>query len=129
MAENKFENTGNFTSATLIQGSTIYNAGQIAATIGGADEGSRKALQSLITQLGQVLEATPVVQKDEAEAIGTSAQNLMIEAAKRAPNKPLLRSLGTGLVSLAKTVGAAAPAAIAIAQQIIDLVAKIHGLG
>jgi hypothetical protein len=33
MAENKFENTGDFRGAALFQGSTIHNAGQIAGTI------------------------------------------------------------------------------------------------
>lgn len=129
MAENKFDNRGNFTGATVIQGSTIYNAGQIAGTIGGAGEGTRKDLQALIERLGEAVRMTPADKKEDAEAVGASAEDLMREAAKPAPNKSRLRSLGESLVSMAKTVGTAAPAALMIAQQIVELVGKIHGLG
>jgi ElaB/YqjD/DUF883 family membrane-anchored ribosome-binding protein len=127
MAENKFENTGDFRGANVIQGSTI-NAHTIAGTITKADDASRKELQTLIAQLGKVLEATPQEKKEEAEAVSASAEDLMKEASKQIPNKSRLRSLGESLVGMAKTIGAAAPAAITIAEKIVELIGKIHGL-
>jgi hypothetical protein len=127
MAGNKFENTGIFTGAALFQGSTIQNAGQIAGTIRTADQGSRVELQSLLQKLGEHLKAVPPEKVEDAEAVSTSAENLVKEAAKDKPNKSLLRALGTALVDTAKAVGAAAPAAVSLAQQIVDLVGKIGG--
>src|SRR5216684_2823346 len=128
MADNKFENTGNFTGASVIQGSTIYNAGQMAGTLVKADDVSRKELQALIGQLGEALKTIPPDKKDDADALGASAEDLMKEASKEAPNKSRLRSLGESLLGMAKTVGAAAPAVISIAGNIVDLIGKIHGL-
>jgi hypothetical protein len=128
MAENKFDNSGNFTGASIIQGSTIYNAGQIAGTLVKADDASRKQLQALIGQLAETVRAVPPESKDEVEALGASAEDLMKEASKEAPNKSRLRALGASLLGMAGTVGAAAPAALAIAGNIVDLVGKIHGL-
>jgi hypothetical protein len=127
MAENKFENTGDFRGASLIQGSTV-NAQTIAGTIVQADDASRKELQTLIGQLGKALEAAPQEKKEEAEAVSASAEDLMKEASKQTPNKSRLRSLGESLLSMAKTVGAATPAAIGIAEKIIELIGRIHGL-
>ena len=128
MADNKFENTGNFAGASVIQGSTIYNAGQIAGTLVKADDASRKQLQALIGQLAETVKAIPPESKDDAEALGASAEDLMKEASKEAPNKSRLRALGESLLGMARTVGAAAPAALSIAGNIVDLVGKVHGL-
>ena len=85
MAKNKSENTGNFQGATVIQGSTIYNAGQIAGTIVKADDASRKELQALIGQLGEALKTIPPEKKDDADALGASAEDLMKRPPRRRP--------------------------------------------
>jgi hypothetical protein len=128
MAENKIENSGNFTGANVFQHTTVYNAGQIAGTIAKADNASRQQLQALLGQLGETLETIPPDKKDDAEALGVSAEYLMKEASKESPNKSLLHSLGKSLLDMARTVGTAAPTVISIAGSIVDLVGKIHGL-
>jgi hypothetical protein len=97
MAENKFENTGNFTGAALFQGSTIQNSGQIAGTIRNADQGSRDELQALLQKLGEHLKAVPPDKVEDAEAVSAGAEDLMKEAAKDKPNKSRLLSLGPRL--------------------------------
>jgi hypothetical protein len=125
MAENKFENTGDFRGAALFQGSTIRNAGQIAGTIRSADQGSRAELQALLQKLGEHLKEVPPEKVEDAEAVSASAEDLVKEAAKDKPNKSRLRSLGTALVDMAKAVGTAAPTAVSMAEKIVDLVHKI----
>jgi tetratricopeptide (TPR) repeat protein len=61
MAENKFENTGDFRGAALFQGSTIQNAGQIAGTIRNADQGTRDELQALLKKLSEQLNALAAI--------------------------------------------------------------------
>jgi|SRR5215469_2715940 len=127
MAENKFENTGDFRGAAVFQGSTIENAGQIAGTIRNADQGSRDELQALLQKLGEHLKAVPPEKVEDAEAVSASAEDLVNEAAKDKPNKSRLRLLGTALVEMAKGVGSAAPQAVSLAGQIVDLIGKISG--
>jgi predicted membrane metal-binding protein len=127
MAENKFDNRGDFRGAALFQGSTIENAGQIAGTIQNADQGSRAELQTLLQKLGDHLKNVPREKVEDAEAMSASAEDLVKEAAKDKPNKSRLRSLGTSLVDMAKVVGTAAPAAISLAEQIVGLVGRITG--
>jgi hypothetical protein len=127
MAENKFENTGDFREAALFQGSKIRNAGQIAATIRNADQGSRAELQALLQKLGEHLKEVPAEKVEDAEAVSASAEDLVKEAARDKPNKSRLRSLGTALVNTAKAVGTAAPTAVSMAEKIVDLVGKISG--
>jgi hypothetical protein len=129
MAENKFENTGNFRRAALFQGSEIRNAGQIAGTIQNADQGARAELQALLQKLGDHLKEVPPEKVEDAEAVSASAEDLVKEAAKDKPNKSRLRLLGIALVDMAKTVGTAAPAAVSLAGKIVDLVEKISGGG
>src|SRR5690349_63233 len=128
--KNTFNNKdSDFRGAAVFQGSTIHNAGQIAGTITTADAGSRDELKALLQQLQEALKQVPPDKVKEAEAVGESAQDLVKEAAKEEPNKSRLRSFGEMLVSTAKAVGAAAPAALGIAEKIVGLIAKIHGLG
>jgi hypothetical protein len=127
MAKGKFENTGNFRGAALFQGSKIQNADQIAGTIRNADQGSRAELQVLLKSLGEHLRKVPPDKVEDAEAVSAAVDDLVKEAAKDKPNKSRLRSLGTALVDMAKTVAAAAPAAVSVAEQIVDLIHKISG--
>jgi hypothetical protein len=129
MASNTFRNDGDFRGAAVFQGSTIYNAGQIAGTISSASPADRAELQALLTQLEASLKSVPQDKIDDAEAVAASAEDLVKETAKDKPNPSRLRSLGGALVSTAKMVGAAAPAALSIADKVVALVAKIHGLG
>jgi hypothetical protein len=83
---------------------------------------------ALLGQLGEALKTIPPDKKEDAEALGASAEDLMKEASKESPNKSRLHALGKGLLDMAGTVGAAAPIVISIAGSIVDLVGKIHGL-
>jgi hypothetical protein len=65
---------------------------------------------------------------EDAEATGAAAEDLLKEAAKDRPNKSRLRSLGEGLISTAKAIGSAAPAALSIAEKVVELIGKIHDL-
>src|SRR5262249_20887450 len=85
MAENKFENTGDFRGAALFQGSTIQNAGQIAGTIRNANQGSRDELQALLQRLGEHLKEVPPEKVEDAEAVSAGAEDLVKEAAKKKP--------------------------------------------
>jgi hypothetical protein len=129
MPENTFHNKGDFRGAAVFQGSTIHNAGQIAGTLSKADSDSRKELQSLLQQLGDALRSVPTEKVQDAEAVSGSAEDLVREASKETPDASRLRSLGQTLVGLAKTVDAAAPAAVSLAGSIVDLVGKINSLG
>lgn len=124
-----FNNSGDFRGASVFQGSTLYNAGQIAGTMLHADAASKADLQKLLQQLGMSLKAVPPEKVEDAEAVGAAAEDLVKETAKDKPNTSRLRALGNLLVDAAKAVGSAAPAAISLANQIVDLVARIGGAG
>jgi hypothetical protein len=129
MSGNTFHNTGDFRGAALFQGSTINNAGQIAGTLARADAASRNELKALLQQLHDALTTVPPEKVDDAEAVGASAEDLLTETAKDKPNPSRLRGLGTALVATAKLIGTAAPTALTIAEKVVALIAKIHGLG
>jgi hypothetical protein len=129
MSGNTFNNTGDFRGAAMFQGSTINNAGQIAGTMVAADTTSRGELQALLKQLGEALRPVPPEQVEDAEATAAAAEDLVKEAANDNPTPSRLRSLGDMLVGAAKAVGAAAPAALSIADKVVALIGKIHGLG
>ena len=128
MSGNVFNNTGDFRGAALFQGSTINNAGQIAGTITTADTASRDELQALLKQFGEALKPVPPEKVKDANATASAAEDLVKEAAKDQPNKSRLRLLGDGLLEAVKAVGTAAPAALSIAEKVVGLIAKIHGL-
>ena len=129
MSGNTFQNTGDFRGAALFQGSTIHNAGQIAGTLKNADDQSRQGLQALLQQLADALKTVPPDRVEDAEAVGASAEDILKESAKDQPNKSRLRSLATAFTETAKTIGAAAPAVLSIADKIVGIITKIHGLG
>lgn len=129
MSGNTFNNSGDFRGAAVFQGSTINNAGQITGTMAGADAASRDELKALLQQLGEALKPVPPEKVEDAEATASAAEALVTEAAKDKPNKSLLRRLGGMLVDTTKAVGAAAPAALSVADKVVALIGKIHGLG
>ena len=129
MSGNTFQNTGDFRGAAVFQGSTIHSAGQIARTLKHADDQSRQELQALLQQLADALKTVPPDRVEDAEAVGASAEDILKESAKDQPNKSRLRSLATAFTATAKTIGAAAPAVLSIADKIVDIISKIHGLG
>src|SRR5271163_140916 len=128
MSGNTFQNTGDFRGAALFQGSTIHNAGQIAGTLKHADDQSRQELQALLQQLADALKGVPPARVEDAEAVGASAEDILKESAKDQPNKSRLRSLATAFTETVKTIGAAAPAVLSIADKIVGIIIKIHGL-
>jgi hypothetical protein len=129
MSQNTFNNTGDFRGAAVFQGSTLHNAGQIAGTLVRADDASRQELQTLLQHLGEALKAVPAGKVEDAEAVGAAAEDLVKETAKEQPNKSRLRSLGRTLIDAASAIGAAAPAALSIAEKVVALIGKIQGLG
>jgi hypothetical protein len=128
MSGNTINNSGIFGGAAVFQSSTINNAGQIAGTKAHGNDTARDELPALPQQLADVLKPVPTGKEDDAEATGAAAEDLVKEAAKDKPNKTRLRSLGEVLVSTAKTRGAAAPAALSIAEKVVELIGKIHRL-
>jgi hypothetical protein len=129
VANNTFQNSGDFRGAAVFQGSTIHNAGQIAGAISAGSPADRAELQALLTQLEATLKPVPSDKVDDAEAVAASAEDLVSETAKEKPNPSRLRSLGGALMSTVETVGAAAPAALSIAERLVTLVGKISGAG
>ena len=129
MSGNTYQNTGDFRGAALFQGSTIHNAGQIAGTLKNVDDQSRQGLQALLQQLADALKTVPPDRVEDAEAVGASAEDILKESAKDQPNKSRLRSLATAFTETVKTIGAAAPAVLSIADKIVGIITKIHGLG
>jgi hypothetical protein len=129
MSGNTFRNTGDFRGAAVFQGSTINNAGQIAGTLAKADDASGRELQTLLQQLHDALKTVPREKVDDANAVGTSAEDLLQESAKDKPNPSRLRGFGATLIETAKVIGAAAPATLSIVERVVAIIGRIHGLG
>ena len=120
--------SGNIQNSNLNIKSTLTNVQQMAGTIPGGDDASRKELQALIVQLNQALETVPQDLKEEAEAVAASAQALVESAKAESPNKTLLQITGDGLKKAAGNLAEVAPAVIGIAGQVVTAVMRMNGL-
>ena len=122
--------SGNINNSIVNIKSTLKNVKQSIGAIPTDDEDTRKQLQGLIDELGQML-AGPQVQeskKDEADTVAASTQLLVETAKAEKPNKALLQNSGELLKKAAEALVDVAPGVVGIAGQIVTAVLHLHGL-
>jgi hypothetical protein len=99
-------------------------AGMTAAG-SGADEQNLAALLEILTK---ILNTAPANKADEAEALAAQAAQLVEAAGKDHPNRTMLQVISGGLKQTAELLKDAVPAAVKLTGQILDVVARLHGL-
>jgi hypothetical protein len=92
-------------------------------------EAYRAALQTLLEELKAALQSAPAQRSDEAELLAAQASQLVKAANRDEPSRSVLQRIGNGLKESAGFLKEAVPQAITITGQLVDLVAKLHGLG
>lgn len=108
--------------------STLTNMQQSVGNLQTDDESARQELQKLTEQLSQALQSVPDNQKEQAEVVAVSAQELVETAKAEKPNKALLQNRGKALKDAAENLSEVAPAVIGMAGQVIALVMRMKGL-
>jgi hypothetical protein len=96
------------------------------AAPGGADE---QDLAALLNTLKKLLETVPANKSDEAKAVAAQATQLVEAAGKAHPNRTMLQVVSSGLKQTAEFLADAVPGSVTVARQIVNLVAKLHGIG
>jgi hypothetical protein len=99
-------------------------AGEMAAG-GGAEEQDLAALLEILTK---ILNTTPTNKSEESEALAAQAAQLVEAAGKDHPNRTMLQVISGGLKQTAEFLKDAVPAAVKVTGQILDVVARLHGL-
>jgi hypothetical protein len=88
-----------------------------------ADSGIKTQLVDLVARLSTALAHLPPELADDAEAIASTAQNLITEAVKEKPNRALVSSTIAAFRSLTEKLGKVAP----VATEIVKLINTIVG--
>lgn len=122
----QFNLSGDFRGANVAIQSKLEHAGLATNTLAAAPA-DIKQLKMLLDTLRLELSGLDSGKSEAALAVAQSTEQLLSNAASPAPNKTLLRSLGTGLRSAAKTVGESGPGVVTTVEKIVGLVSKIAG--
>ena len=126
MTDNRFYNTGDFRGANVFQGSTLKNVGEIVGAKFGESSAKADELRTILDQLNDALSELAPDRPDDAKAIATTAETLVKEAVKDAPNPSLLKVMGDALRSAAQAVISHAPSILPLAERILELIGKIR---
>jgi hypothetical protein len=121
----KINISGTISGSNLIIGSTVKDS-QLSASqeITNADQAE---LLALIQQLEQLLKSAPPDKQEEAEAVADSTKELVEAASVEQPSKTKFKLKADQLKAAAQTLAEAMPAVVAIATNVIAMVAKIKG--
>lgn len=122
----QFNLSGNFRGANVAIQSKLEHAGLVTNTLIAAPTDIQE-LRTLLDTLRLEISGLDPAKSEAALAVVQSTDLLLSNAASPAPNKTLLRSIGEGLRSAAKTVGEAGPGVVTTVEKIVDLVSKMAG--
>ena len=120
--------SGDFRGANVFVKTTLSHVNVGVWSMAGVDDAAKAELQGLVARLNEALQRVPPEKAEEAEAVAASAKQLVEAAQGERPNRTLLRVAADGLRQAAQTLAAAAPPAVGIATQIVELIAKVRGL-
>ncbi len=120
--------SGDFRGANVFVKSTLSNVSAGVRNMAGVDDAAKDELRALVARLNDALQRVPPEKREEAEAVAEQAEQLVAAAQQESPNRPMLRIAADGLKQAAQMLAAVAPPAVAIATQIVDLIAKVRGL-
>lgn len=122
----QFNLSGDFRGANVAIQSKLEHAGLATNTLVAAPTDIQE-LRMLLDTLRLEISGLDSTKSEAALAVAESIELLLSNAASPAPNKTLLRTLGEGLRSTAKTVAEAGPGVVTTVDKIVDLVSKISG--
>jgi hypothetical protein len=109
-------------------GSRLTSMQQTGGAVVGGSGGEEQDLATLLEALIKVLNTAPANKSEEAEALASQAAQLIEVAGKNHPNRTMLQVISGGLKQTAEFFKDAAPAAVKLTGQILDVVARLHGL-
>jgi ElaB/YqjD/DUF883 family membrane-anchored ribosome-binding protein len=121
----KINISGTISGSNLIIGSTVKDS-QLSASqeITNADQAE---LLALIQELEQLLKSAPPEKQEEAEAVAESTKELVDAASAEQPSKTKFKLKADQLKAAAQTLAEAMPSVVAIATNVIAMVAKMKG--
>jgi ElaB/YqjD/DUF883 family membrane-anchored ribosome-binding protein len=96
---------------------------QVIGASNAIDHSAKADLNRLVHELSAVLEKTPTEQKEAAEALAVSVDELMTKATKGKPNRTLVETAMKTAHDFAKSITGAAP----IVTQIVTMIGKLFG--
>lgn len=120
-----FNLSGNFQGANVNVKSTLQNVAQTINALPAAGEAQKTELQQLLVHLNNLLQQAPADQATVAEEISQSTSILVEEGSKDQPNKMIVKLLGSGLQSTAKSLALALPPVATIIDQIVTAVTQL----
>ena len=114
--------SGTFNDSVVNVKSQISNAVQQIETTYNANLQTRAQLKELLIELGNELQQAPRAKIAEAEAVAETAKQLVDQATKERPNKPLLQISAQGLRQAAENIASVLPNVLSISTKIIDII-------
>jgi hypothetical protein len=125
VAGSQFNLSGNFGGSNVNVGSTLTNVNQSIGAMPQADQAEKDQLKQLIEQLHAALQQAPAERQADAEAVATFAQQLVENAVKPQPNKPIVQGTGMMLKQAAENIAGVLPTVLTIATRIVDTIGKL----
>jgi hypothetical protein len=110
-------------------GSRLTGMQQLAGNTAASDGVDDQDLPALLNTLMKHLESAPANKSDEAGALAAQASQLVEAAGKVHPNRTFLQVISSGLKQTATFLTDAVADAVTVAGQIVNLVARLHGIG
>jgi ElaB/YqjD/DUF883 family membrane-anchored ribosome-binding protein len=117
-----FNFSGQFTQSVINVKTTMTHAAQSVGTLPRLEAGPRQELQTLIDKLGAALGEAASAKSDEAAAAADATKELVELVRQEKPNKATLTIKLNGLKQAVDMIADAAPAAVAIAARIGEII-------
>ncbi len=114
--------SGTFHNSIVNVKSQIDDAVQKIETTDTANLQTRAQLKQLLIELGNELQQAPAAKSAEAEAVAQTAKQLIEQATKDKPNKPLLQITSQGLKQAAENIADVLPQVLSISTTIIGII-------
>jgi len=124
-----FINSGDFSGANVVQGSTITDLKQSAQVIATNTGGANDELVKLVDQLTELLSRVPAEAGAEGHALAEASKTYLAELQKPEANPNLLEAYGTAFRLTAKKLMSHAPGILDITNKILAIGIKLSGNG
>jgi hypothetical protein len=106
--------------------STLNSVNQFIQANSIVESSSKQELEKLLQELESALKEVPDENGDDAEAVANMAKNLIENATREKPNKPLVQISAEGLKKAAENIATIAPKVLLTAQAIIVFIKSLY---
>ena len=121
---NKTNLNGNFQGANIVINSELKDVVVNIQNASSLDQSTKDEVEKLINQLDEAIKKAPHKNKEDAEAVASTAKHFVEAAAKEKPNKTEIKISAEGLMKAAENIAKVMPIVVTIAKQLIDLLIK-----